>query len=418
MLVSPNRLSNHAASLLHTTNRQTALALFKRAVSLDPKSPATRVNLAIAYTSFGRYAEASELLHGLVTENPADVAAWHAYGVLSLVSAQPADAVSCFERCVQLNPAAGNFKFDHALALMQNDQWAAGWEAYECRRDHKPERVFTDLPRWDGTPDQAVYVWAEQGIGDTFQFARYLPLVAAQSKRTILAVPPSLWCLFEGYKECGVELLKLGTVATDVDAEVSLMSLPHLFGATPAEWPADPGLLGKNISPRYWSSTPTRLAVGLCWAVNPSSHHSLERTVPFHSLLQLTANGDIDFESLQVGPASADIARSQAQTVVVDLSGQLTDDWASTASAIKALDVVVTTDTSVAHLAAILKKPTIMLLARRDWWRWGNMGDKTRWYPTMTIIRQQTPFSWDREVQQVSALLGQAARERCANLAA
>lgn len=420
-VTSPNRLSNTASTLLNTAERRTALAFFKRAAALDP-TPPILCNLAIALTNFGEYGEACRVLQGLLDKNDADLAAWHAFGVLSLVAGEPEQAVRCFDSCISLDPANGTHKFDRACALMQAGRWKEGWAAYECRKDYKPERTFPGLPRWDGSPGKFVYVWAEQGIGDTFQFARYLPLVAKLSRRVILAVPPALWCLFEGYRECGVELLKLGTGVDGLDAEVSLMSLPHLLGPTPAEWPPDPGLLAKHVPPRllfgHDNELNDRLKVGLCWACAPSSHNWRERTVDFGELLQLTAAANADFYSLQVGRAAADITAHQAQLVIDDLSGTLADDWAATAGALKTLDLVVTTDTSVAHLAAILGKPMVMLLARRDWWRWGNEGTTTPWYPTMTIVRQKVPFAWGEEVRQVSTILGNAARARSAKAAA
>ena len=414
MQASPNRLSNHAASQLGTSNRSMALAAFRRAAALAPESAAIQANLAIALTNFGHYVEASRLLHRLVSEEPTCIGAWHAYGVLGLVTAQPEDAVSCFRACTLLDPLNGMYKFDLALSLLQAGRWVEGLEAYECRRVYKSERTFDKLPRWDGSPGKSIYVWAEQGIGDTFQFSRYLPLLKKISRRVVFALPLPLHALFEPFRE-HVELLQLGVDVTDIDCEVSLMSLARHLGPTPEEWPADPGLLGKHVTAVV---PPGNLRVGLCWACNSTSSNYLERSVDFKDMLQLTAHAGADFYSLQVGAAAADIAKSQAQLLVTDLSDRLTDDWCATAAAIKSMDMVVSTDTSVAHLAAILGKPTVMLLARRDWWRWGNSGEKTPWYPTMTIIRQERPFSWAREIEKVSTILGRAAQARCAKAAA
>lgn len=403
------RLSNHAAALLGTSQRATALALLQRAASLSTQ-PGITTNLAIAHMTFGDYAESSRLLHGLVTANPTDLASWHAYGVLGLVAGEPEEAITSFQRCLQLDPSTPTHRFDHSLALMQAGRWEAGWAAYEGRRNYKPERLFPGLPRWDGSPGKSVYVWAEQGLGDTFQFARYLPRLREISKRVVLAIPPSLFTLFEGYKEV-VDLLVFNAEVADIECEVALMSLPYHLGQTPDRWPLDPGLLAKGLAPLPLTRD---FKVGLCWACGPASHHHAERSVPFSSLVRVLENSTASFYSLQVGAAAQDISANAAQLVVTDLSPGLTDDWAQTASAIKAMDLVVSTDTSVAHLAAALNKPTIMLLARRDWWRWGNSAAKTPWYPTMTIVRQARPFCWEAEIKQVSALIGQAAQERSA----
>ena len=267
MKVSPNRLSNHAAGLLGTANRATALAALRRAAAAAPESAAIHANLAIALTNFGHYVEASKILHGLVTKNPYDIAAWHAYGVLGLVSAQPEDAVDCFKTCMLLDSSSGMYKFDHALALMQAGRWAEGLEAYECRREYKSERTFSNTPRWDGSANKSVYVWAEQGIGDTFQFARYLPLLAKISRRVVFALPLPLHQLFAPYQE-HVEILRLGSDVADIDCEVSLMSLARHLGPTPAEWPEDPGLLGKNVTAEVPDDN---FRVGLCWACSSTS---------------------------------------------------------------------------------------------------------------------------------------------------
>lgn len=403
------KLSNHAATLVGTPRRLTALAMLQRAAQLSP-APGIHSNLAIAHMTMGEYDIASQILHRLTTADLQNVAAWHAYGVLGLIAAQPEIAVNSFAQCRRLEPANKTYIFDHAVSLLQAGRWQEGWQAYECRRDNKPERTFPGLPRWDGRHGKAVYVWAEQGLGDTFQFARYLTPLAAVSRRVVLAIPPSLFKLFAGYKEI-CDILVFNTEVSDIECETPLMSLPLFLGVAPDAWPADPGLIGKTIAPLALDRP---FKVGMCWAVGPTSHHHDERSVPFSELVRITENSAASFYSLQVGQDAAAITLNAAQLLVTDLSPILTDEWAHTAAAIKAMDIVVSTDTSVAHLAAAMGKPTIMLLARRDWWRWGNEGPTTPWYPTMTIIRQARPFCWEQEVRQVSALIGQAAQERSA----
>ena len=416
MPTDAEKLNLQAIALTGKGELRTANALLKRANALDPANAALSCNLAISYTNLGDYDAASRLLLRLLTNEPNNLAVLHAYGVLSLVAAHPDDAARLFKRCYELSPEVGNLKFDYSLALMQAGNWKDGLEAYETRRENQPERAFDGLPRWQGELDKTVYVWAEQGVGDTFQFARYLPWLAERSKKVVFALPPDLHALFKPYNTV-CELVSLTHNASGLDCETSLMSLARYHGTTPEHVPPDPGFIGYDIYPRDLPTT-DKLKVGLCWACNPSSGHYRERSVPLENLLQLAANPDLELYSLQVGASAGDVSRLGAQLVVEDLSSELSFDWRATAAAIKGVDVVVTTDTSVAHLAAILRKPTYMFLARRDWWRWGNEGQKTFWYPTMTIIRQKQPYSWASEVQQVSAILGQAAQARCATRSA
>lgn len=407
-----SRLNNLAAAQMQGKNRNTALAALSRLYNnTRESSPAVHCNYAIALTNFGRYAEASQILLKLVERNRDDLAAWHAYGVLCLVSAQPDYAAKCFEECVRLDPENGSLVFDLSLALMQAGNWKDGLTLYDVRRTHKPERMFAGLPNWDGSRDKAVYVWAEQGIGDTLQFSRYIPWLKSLSRRVVFALPTSLHKLFESFD---VELVDMTTDVAGIDCAVPLMSLAkHYYEQSGGGFMQDPGLIGKYIVARefeYYSP----LKVGVCWACNPSSGHFNERSVPFKDIIALAGLPWVDLISLQVGDAAADIATNNAQLLVQDMTPYLTDQWEATVAVIKALDYVVATDTSVAHLAGLLGKPTIMFLARRDWWRWGNSGDTTFWYPSMTIIRQETPFSWQAEVKKASSILEKAAQDRCA----
>ena len=401
------KLSNYAAQLIGSPRRLTALAMLRRAAEMT-KTAGVHTNLAISLMGLGVYDESSQILQRLTTENAVDLAAWHAYGVLGLIAAQPEIACQSFRQCRIIEPKILTHRFDHSCALMQANRWVEGWELYETRRDHKPERSFPGLRRWDGSEGKSVYVWAEQGIGDTLQFARYLPLLRQKSKRVVFAVPPSLFKLFAGYKEV-CDIMMINTAVDDIECETPLMSLPQYLGPAPDTWPADPGLLANDIKPLTLDKP---FKVGLCWAVGGTSHNHLERSVPFSQMVGLVENSAASFYSLQVGHDAGALQENDAQLLVTDLNPLLTDEWHHTAAAIKSMDMVVSTDTSVAHLAAILGKPTIMLLARRDWWRWGNAGSTTPWYPTMTIIRQKRPFYWEDEIKTASALVAQAAEVR------
>lgn len=412
------RFNNFGAEALKQGKINTALAYLRRAAALEP-TPPIRCNLAVALSNAGEYAEASHILTDILNENNSNAPAWHAYGVLSLVTGHPDDAIKCFETVVKLHPENGGYKFDLALARMQNGEWRDGFAAYECRRDWKPERVFGDMPRWDGTRGKKIYVWAEQGIGDTLQFARYLPWLASISEKVTFALPAPLIQLFAGYSAI-CELVEFNALLSreNIECEVALMSLAHFYGTTQTRMPGDPGFIGKSLQGPLVGKTKEKLNIGLCWACNPNSNHYRERSVPLDKLISLTGNPHANFYSLQVGPAAADIVKYNAANLIKDLSSDLADDWCATVAAMQGMDMVVSTDTAVAHLAGILGIPVKMFLARRDWWRWGNEGISTPWYPSMRIFRADKPYDWEAPIKEVAAIIDQAVKNRNSSIMA
>lgn len=406
------KLNNIGASLLGGDKARVGMAMLARCVR-ETNDFSARCNYAIGLSNAGRWDEANELLRDLDKEKPYDIGVLHALGVLNLVRGYPEAARQFFLRCALLDPSNGTFKFEQALAVLQSGDWAQGFAMYECRREWRPERVFASLPRWTGEHGRKVYVWAEQGIGDTLQFSRYLPWLKSISSKVVLAVPADLKDLM---RDCSADqIISFAEDVTDVDCEVSLMSLAHMHYNDQGGFAVDPT---KFVDKPLLIDRYDGLRVGLCWACNPSSAAWRERSIPFQDLLSLTTNPRAQFYSLQVGGAAADIANAGAQVLVKDMSEHLIDDWRMTLRLIMSLDLVVTTDTSVAHLAASVGKPTIMFLARRDWWRWGNEGQRTLWYPSMTIVRAERPYSWVKEIDYVSGLIDKAVDEHCKTLAA
>lgn len=404
-MIEAERLNNIGSQLYRDGKRQVALSLIKKALYFDPKNDGIICNLACVLTNFGRYEEAAKIFHDLVSRKPTNILAWHGYGVLNLVSGRPNYAQECFSRCIDLDPENGSYKFDLACAVIQLGNWKQGLKLYECRRKWKPERTFKDLTGWTGEAGQKVYVWAEQGIGDTIQFSRYIPWMSKICEKLTFAVPPYLLDLFKPFeKYC--QVVSLVGAMIDADYHVPLMSLAHYHGMDKYVGPAD-----------FGTRTPNGYKIGICWACNPSSANYRERSIPLVDLLRLTEL-PFEFHSLQVGSSASDASREASQNLIIDHSAECTENWLKTRDIISECDYVVSTDTSVAHLASSMGVPTIMFLARRDWWRWGNEGSSTLWYPSMTIIRQEIPFKWEKEIDQAYAILEKAARERNQELAA
>jgi len=399
--------------------RKAALHMLERIHALDP-GPRTLMNIAVVNTKLGNYREAEEQLDAVLLANPEYLGAHHARGVLHLVMDKPRQAIDDFKRCIDLAPDELNHRLDLSMALLQAGLWADGFDMYETRKQINPERTLKGVAPWKGDPDPYglhLYVWAEQGIGDTFQFSRYLPWACSRAKRVTFAVPYTLLDIFEPWTAYlpNLEVTAFsGYVPETVNAETSLMSLAHWSGtAFSSDVPQDPGYISVWAQQRFLTGKHCPLVrqgpmlkAGLVWACNPGSAHSAERSVPFEDMLTLIKLPQFEFYGLQVGERAADITAHQAQTFVTDLSPWILDDWSRTVTCIQQMDVVISTDTSVAHLAALMNKPTYMLLARRDWWRWGS-DVTTPWYPTMNIARPRKPFVWDDALDQVTGWLSQ-----------
>lgn len=409
------QFNNIATHLYKDGKRHTALALVKNALNLEPNSECYLSNYACLLTNFGEYEKARSIFIEILDRNKDCLLAWHGYGVLEMVSARPRNAIRCFEKCIELDPENGSHKFDYACAVIQSGDWKKGFELYESRRAWKPEREFPQFIPWNGETGKKVYVWCEQGIGDCIQYARYLPWLVSVSENVTLAVAPNLIELFKGFDKI-VRIVPLTGAMVDSDYHLPLMSLAHFyFKAGFTEVPIPIPHNGLEFTKASFGG---KYKIGLCWACNNTSINYRERSLPFEQLLKLTEIHNTEFVSLQVGEASGDIAKARAQNLVEDMSSITNDSWQGTVSVLSACDFVISTDTSVAHLAATMGIPTVMFLARRDWWRWGNSGETTPWYPAMTIIRQEVPYKWEKEIERAYAILDNAAKNRCKEIQA
>ena len=305
-------------------------------------------------------------------------------------------------------------RMELAHALLMEGKWRAGWEAYEWRFHlPKTQNMFPKfkMPHWDGSENLPhILLVGDQGYGDCFQFARYLPLVAQRCQRVSLIRSEPLARLFDaipGLSSCCVKWEDTPLTS----AYCTLSGLPRLFSTRPDTIPDCSGLLkaDKKEVARWQKrlqepGNDAKLRIGMAWSGRLEFENNYLRTVPFEKLETLLAIPGLQFFSLQVGAPA-----SQAQTQVkdkniTDLSMELTD-FAETAAAMEALDLIITTDTSVAHLAGTLGRPTWVLLSYAPDWRWGSEGSTAPWYPTMRLFRQDQPGNWQTVIDACKTML-------------
>jgi tetratricopeptide (TPR) repeat protein len=327
------------------------------------------------------------------------------------------DALRAHESAVERDPASAGAAYNLALTRLRLGEWESGWAGYETRWNfrevHRGPRVFAQ-PRWQGEPlhGRRVLLHAEQGLGDTIQFSRYAAMVAARGGTAILQVQASAERLMRSLPAARaglVEIAVLGGERPAFDLECPLMSLPAVFGTTvdTVPWPgvylaAEPGLLKKKR--RSFRTFRRGLRVGFSWAGNPGYKADQRRSVPLARLLPLLRARGVNWISLQKGDAARQLDALPDDIFVWDGSSQDVD-LAETAALVATLDLLVTTDTCIAHLAGAMGKPVWMMLPHVADWRWMQRIDSTPWYPTARLFRQAHAGDWDGLQKRIIAEL-------------
>ncbi len=300
---------------------------------------------------------------------------------------------------LQYQPDSAKSHLNLSFILLLSKQMKEGWKEYEWRLKHLGlnERHF-DSPRWDGSPlnDRSIYLFTEQGVGDSIQFIRYVPILKEMGVQVILECHQPLKRLFTTMSAVDKLVVK-GYQIPKHDCHAALMSTPYLLGTTcdsiPSDIPYLSAAAGNRLLIKALETIANRHKVGLVWAGSPAHKNDARRSIPFAEFKQLISSGTIEFCSLQKGERSADLKTLDHQQRVTDLAPFL-DDYADTAYTLADLDLLITVDTSVAHLAGALGRPVWLLLPWNPDFRWMLGRNDSPWYPSMQLFRQQQAGDW------------------------
>ncbi len=336
------------------------------------------------------------------------------------------DALKAHGLAVQLDPQSAGSRYNLALTELRLGDWKKGWADYEARWNfrevHRRPRRFAQ-PRWQGGPlnGRRVLLHAEQGLGDTIQFCRYAVMVAARGGLPVLAVQEPVKRLMQSLavvRGGAAQVVSLGAALSSTraafDCECPLMSLPAVFGTTLETVPWHGAYLGADMPEMAakWRRFPAcvgRPRIGLAWAGNPRYKADGQRSIALADMLPLLRSVETDWISLQKGEAAAQIAELDAQAPLRDgSSGDC--DLAETAALVSTLDLVITTDTSIAHLAGAMGKPVWILLPHLADWRWMEGTEQTPWYPTARLFRQSQRGDWRGVMERVIVEAKEAGR--------
>ena len=388
------------------------------ALARDPDQPEAVNMSGILLHTEGRFAEAIEAFDR--AEVLGHCAAPSNRGNALLDMGRMHEALQAHAKAVERDPLHAGARYNLALTQLRLGDWVSGWPGYEARwrfrEVHRIPRAFKQ-PRWQGEPllgriesrieGRRILLHAEQGLGDSIQFCRYATLVAARGGFPILQVQEPAERLLRSLavvRAGQAEIALLGKQPPDFDLECPLMSLPAVFETTTDTVPWPGAYLGADsalVQDKRMQFPDVRpglegrrsLRVGLAWAGNPGYKADRHRSMEFKTLLPLLCTPGVTWISLQKGPAVEQLSAANGNVFVWDGSSQ-DCDLAETAALLATLDLVISTDTSIAHLAGAMGKPVWILLPYLSDWRWMQEIDTTPWYPTARLLRQPTPGGW------------------------
>lgn len=397
--------ANLGAVLRRRGKPEAAVACYRRALALEPDNAATLSNLGNALRDLGRLADSETALARALQLEPGSVGYLYNLALVIRDRRRHAEAAAMLERVAASNPANADYQWDLALSRLYLGDYPRGFAGYEARLGlaRNPPRDFPG-PRWAGeaVAGKTVLLGSEQGFGDALQFARYVPLLAARGAAIVLECLPELAELFASLPGVTALVAKGGPLPP-YDCWLPMASLPHLMGTRFEDIPA--GIPYLRAPPRPALAVPrpdgAALSVGLVWAGKTTPR---DRSWPLEELLPLLNDPRAAFYSLQLGPRGADLARLGVDRLVIDAAPAL-GSFADTAAVMERLDLIITIDTSVAHLAGALGRPVWVLLRYVSDWRWQDEPATSPWYPGMRLFRQPSPEDFATPVTELAQAL-------------
>ena len=383
----------------------------RRAIALQPDFPEAHAALGAILADAGKLDAAEQALKQAIALRPGYAEAHDDLGTVLKERGQALEAVSAFRQAVQLKPDFANAHNNLAMALLADGAFEEGWREYEWRwktsRMAPAWRGFAQ-PQWRGEAGEGrtLLLWAEQGFGDTIQFCRYAALARDRGFRVIMEVQPPLARLLKSLEGAGAVVAQ-GAAPRAFDLHCPLLSLPLAFDTRLETIPgAGPYLAADSADIERWAKRlgdGKGLKVGIAWSGNPNTTAHTRRSLPLDQLARLTEAAGVRFVSLQ-----KDAGEQVRGRPILDLMGEAAS-FADTAALIANLDLVISVDTAVAHLAAAMGKP-VWLLDRFDPdWRWLLGRRDSPWYPSLTLYRQPAPGDWGAVIAAVTADLRERA---------
>jgi hypothetical protein len=389
-----------------------AIELIERAIAQGAETALCHRDICEMYRLQGRLDEA--LGHGrlAVVLDPDEPDGHYNLGVVHYDRGEIAEAIDCQRRVIARAPDHAAAHFELGEALLLSGDFRAGWEEYEwnfAMAGVPPPMPPTDKPYWQGDilNDDTLLLVGDQGFGDTIQFMRYIPLVAERCRNLAIACSAEMTPLVAQLAG-KVKIFQLWRDAPHFDRHARLSSLPRLFKTDLDTIPADvPYLRADPARAAHWKRRLRALVpagyrrIGLVWAGRPNHGNDRNRSITLRHLAPLAALDDVALVSLQKDKAGAQSGSYFGAAPFINLAPEIRD-FVDTAAVIDALDLVVTVDTSVAHLAGAMGKPACVLLPFAPDWRWLRHRADSPWYPSLRLFRQAHMGDWSDTIARVA----------------
>jgi tetratricopeptide (TPR) repeat protein len=388
-----------------------ALAAFDAALALSPQHPVAHYNRGVALIKLGRYAEAVVANERAVTAAADHVGAWLNRGMASAQLRRFDEAIASYDKVLALRKDHADAHFNKALALLTIGDYRRGFQDYEWRwrRTAMAAQKSRGRPLWLGEyplSRKTILLHAEQGLGDTIQFARYVPLLAASGATIVLEVQRELKTLF-AQLDGAATVVARGEAPPPFDLHCPLGSLPLAMKTELTTVPAPVAYLAADrAQPDKWAARLEKLPrprIAIAWSGNPAHDNDRNRSLAFAGLAPLLA-APASFISIQRDVRSADAAPLAAQSRVTHV-GDALEDFSDTAAVLALCDLLITVDTAPAHLAGAMGRPVWLLVPFAPDWRWTLDGETTPWYPSARLFRQTTLGDWRPVIERVAAAL-------------
>jgi tetratricopeptide (TPR) repeat protein len=406
---------NLADLLRSVGQQQQAIEVCRRGLAVGPDFPELHLSYANALHELGQVDQAISIYRRALELRPDWPEPLSNLGLALPLRQRFDEAIDCCRRAIAGREDYAAAHANLALVLLLLGKWRDGWREYEWRyrsTTFPNAHRFAAGPHWDGSDlnGRTILLRFEQGVGDTIQFVRYLPQVIARGGSVILEVPLELRRLLEGENSCGVAVITENAVPLPpFDVLLPLMSLPHVLGDFDLDAiPKPPYLKADPTLQRQWQ---TRLSedkqrkIGLAWAGNPKHQRDRSRSIQL-SMFAPLADERLRFYSLQFGPPAAQASSPPAGMKLIDMTGDIRD-FADTAALLAELDLIISVDTAVAHLAGAMGKPVWLLLPLVPDFRWLLERTDTPWYPTMRLFRQKIDGDWNEPISRIAQELRQ-----------
>ncbi len=442
---SSDAMSNLGLALVASGRHEEAISSFRQALQLAPGHPEILFNLGNVYLGLGRIEEATASYQHVLANDPSHVGTLVNRGNALLRLNRPEEALASYDHALALLPghpqiltnrgharrrldrpveALADFTvaiatapqfaeahFEAGMTHLSLGDFDAGWKEYEWRwkagafAGHRREYP---APRWLGdiaVAGKTILLHAEQGFGDTIQFIRYAPLLARRGARVVCEVQAELQPLLA--QLAGIEIIARGEPLPAFDLHCPLLSLPLAFGTQPWTIPAEVPYLAASAERReYWRvRLPAgRPRAGLVWSGSASHKNDGSRSIPLARLAASFSSLPIQCISLQSELRDADREALKELPALIHLGDELRD-FADTAAIIAQLDVVISVDTAVAHLAGAMGRPVVILLPYAADFRWMRDREDSAWYPTAKLLRQPGFADWDSVIARLPGQL-------------